>query len=409
MLEITDVLRESKHTILRISNPLTPDDKHRLSRLASRLHDSYLSFLPYVNRNYIHPPYGDLHPITQLYQHLQTYHVKLNSLLYDDPLRLPRQVLRFQEHFNSSRVEACHALLNEALQMTERACSSQVPMPSHRLLYEELLSLATHLPYLEIDNNPSNDYLSLSTDTDDITLECPDTGCSEDLGPFLIEIRFPSNSKPRYQTIALEPNPPADDSIITHPHVSGDIPCLGDMSSTLRRCLYSGYLVESFAILDTCLNTYTPHGAYRSLDTWHSAGHCDVCGNTISSEDSLYYCDHCGTVLCSDCSFYCESCIRDFCEEHILTCGFCGEYVCRSCSSPCEVCGDTLCENCLSSCSNCGRTLCENCKTDEHLCPDCQEELDDRRREEEEDATSQEEDEVEDETEEGANQTNQAV
>lgn len=411
MLEIVNVERGGL-TTLRLSQPLTPSDKHFLSRLASRIQDSYSSLIPSMNRDLFYSPYDTTHPLYQLIQTLSTCRFKLDQMRYSGLRYLPQRTERLLDYFNPAREERCHALISEFISMTNLAASSILPMPTHLDIYRELLTLLNGWPSLEIRSEleSSEKQLTLAVETRPIYLECPDTGCSEDLGPFLIEIRFPSDSKPRYQTIALEPNPPADDSSITHPHVSGDIPCLGDMSSTLRRCLYSGYLVESFAILDTCLNTYTPHGAYRSLDQWRSVGRCESCSSSISDSDRLYYCHSCGCTLCEDCTFNCEECNRDFCDTHIRGCS-CGRCICPDCISSCDSCGDYVCEACATYCDNCGRILCENCKTDEHLCPDCQEELDDRRKEEEEeeDATSQEEDEVEDETEEEANQTNQAV
>jgi hypothetical protein len=411
MLETIDVIRSSRVTTLRLSQPLTPSDKHFLSRLASRIQDSYSSLIPSMNRDLFYSPYDTTHPLYQLIQTLSTCRFKLDQMRYSGLRYLPQRAERLLDYFNPAREERCHGLLSEFLSMINQAVSSTLPMPTHLDIYRELLALAAHWTCLEITHRPGEGKTILCAKSDPITLECPDTGCSEDFGPFLIKLRFFSSPvKPDFETVALEPNSPEEDSNLTHPHVSDNTPCLGEMSAVFRRCLNSGLLSEAFDILDTCLHTYTRHGAYRSLDQWRSVGRCESCDSSISDSDRLYYCHSCGCTLCEDCSFYCESCNRDFCYTHIRRCS-CGRYLCPDCISSCEYCGDYVCDSCATSCDNCGRTLCENCKTDEHLCPDCQEELDERRKaeEEEEDATSQEEDEVEDETEEEANQTNQAI
>ncbi len=226
----------------------------------------------------------------------------------------------------------------------------QKETPKLPVLVDELDALEGEFGDIEFDASKN----TISVVTEPITLE------DIYLGPFKIQLELNKldhlyyNSP--YHVIALEPNPPATDDAVTHPHVSSEKLCEGDGSAAIRAALEEGRMCDFFTIVRSILNTYSPDSPYVSLDNWDGAA-CHDCGCTMSSEDS-YFCDHCEHDYCSDCSTYCRHC---------------EETVCLGCSGQCSYCEEMLCRDCVSGCEKCGELFCPSCLKDD-LCPNCREE-----------------------------------
>lgn len=79
----------------------------------------------------------------------------------------------------------------------------------------------------------------------------------------------------------------------------------------------------------------------------------------VMDHESVYYCSHCDSAVCDECSKVCATC---------------GEIVCGECASHCNLCECSLCPECArTKCGECESTCCASCITD-GLCPDCKEE-----------------------------------
>lgn len=190
----------------------------------------------------------------------------------------------------------------------------------------KLFTLVAELEQLEqdcgpIDYNSEKDAISIVTES--IELE------EVYLGSFKIELHLKQlkdlyKDSP-YYVIALDPNPAAVDSNVTHPHVSSEKVCEGDGSVTIRAALEQGRLSDFFTIVTSILNTYNPDSPYVNLHEWDGTP-CYDCGYTMSSDNS-YFCPFCDYDYCEECSTYCRSC---------------DETTCLSCANECPVCGEMV-------------------------------------------------------------------
>jgi len=195
---------------------------------------------------------------------------------------------------------------------------------------------------------------ALSVVTESITLE----GIA--LGPFKIQLELNKldqlySSSP-YRVIALEPNPAATDSAVTHPHVNCEKLCEGEGSAAIKTAIEEGRICDFFTLVRSILHTYGADSPYVSLDDWYGTS-CYDCGYTVSSEDR-YYCYRCEHDYCADCSSYCQRC---------------EETVCLGCGGQCSGCEEFLCLNCVSKCEQCEELFCESCLED-GICQNCREE-----------------------------------
>ena len=168
-----------------------------------------------------------------------------------------------------------------------------------------------------------------------------------------------------YRVIALEPNPAATDSSITHPHVNAEKLCEGEGSAAIRAAIEEGRICDFFTLVRSILNTYSADSPYVPLADWDGTS-CYDCGYTVSSEDR-YYCYRCEHDYCSDCSSYCHKC---------------EETVCLGCGGQCSGCEEFLCLNCVSKCQECEGMFCESCLED-GMCENCREELENEDEQEE--------------------------
>jgi hypothetical protein len=236
--------------------------------------------------------------------------------------------------------------------------------PRHRkaetlsVIVGELRQLQDEFGDVEFDKSEN----AISVITESITLE----GIA--LGPFkiLLELnkldQLYSNSP--YRVIALDPNPAATDSSITHPHVNAEKLCEGDGCAAVRAAIEEGRICDFFILVRSILNTYSADSPYVALDDWYGTP-CYDCGRTVSSEDR-YFCYRCEHDYCSDCSSYCHKC---------------EETVCLGCGGLCTNCEEFACSNCISRCEQCDEMFCDSC-LEEGLCKNCREELENEDEEE---------------------------
>lgn len=255
---------------------------------------------------------------------------------------------RLERRLRMAVGEASQRLAEAAVTVDRSA--PQVPRVSH--LLAEFRQLEAEFGELSFDAK----LRSVSVTTEPITLE------DVYLGPFEIRLYLGELSTvngPRpYEAFALEPNPPAGEQHVTHPHVSDDRVCEGDAAPAIRFALHSGSLCEFFLLVNAVLTTYNAGSPYVSLENWHGT-RCTDCGDRIDSEDA-YSCQRCGDELCSSCAGCCDRC---------------DSYACGNCGRTCPSCDEFTCERCLTRCSGCRRQICEGC-LDGELCSDCHEQLD---------------------------------
>ena len=246
--------------------------------------------------------------------------------------------------------------ISQIKQLTE---GPQKKTPKLSLLVDELGQVQEEFGNLDFDKAEN----AVSIVTEPITLD------DVPLGPFRIQLELDKLSelyKDRpYRVIALNPNPPATDEEVTHPHVSGERLCEGDGCVAIRSALEQGRLSDFFTLVRSILNTYNPDSPYVSLDDW-SGESCYDCGYVMSREDT-YYCYYCEHDYCSQCSTYCHQC---------------EETACLGCSSQCPHCEELVCKNCISKCTECEELCCESCLEDDH-CPNCKEEMEKENEEQE--------------------------
>ena len=306
--------------------------------------------------------------------------MKLQDERYPEILnRLAKFVSQFQELGSESRklemsltrnwhlaAERCcsraHRLLGDISyavsrirQLTEEPHKK---IPKLSLLVEELNQLQQEFGDIDFDKGGN----TLSVVTEPIELE------GIYLGPFRIQLELNKLSElfrgSPYYCVALEPNPAATASEVTHPHVSNEQLCEGDGAITIRTALEEGRLCDFFTMVRSILNTYNPDSPYISLGDWDGSP-CYDCGYTTSSEDA-YFCYHCDNEYCSECSTYCP---------------FCEEAVCLGCAAKCSYCDETVCPECITECPECGSLCCKSCLEDD-MCPNCKEDKETEENEE---------------------------
>ena len=227
------------------------------------------------------------------------------------------------------------------------------PVPPLRDLLGELDQLESEFGGWDLDAPASE----LSVTTEPIRLE------GVDLGPFTIRLRL---GQPITQLMgrlcwveALEPNPAASNQEVTHPHVSGEAVCVGDVGPELIRALRSGRVCDFFLMIRSILTTYNPDSPYVPLDEWYGEP-CADCGR--STNEDGHYC--------------CEACDRRVCDDCISGCPHCDTSICFGCVTMCHHCKESSCAECLTACNDCGALVCPDC-TEDDLCPTCLENLHD--------------------------------
>ena len=224
-------------------------------------------------------------------------------------------------------------------------------LPSEQEIVDDLLALSAEFEEVRIDLENK----SVAVETQSIVLQ------DIDLGSFRVVLEWTKLRQYRpYRVIALEPNPAASKSGVTHPHVREEELCEGDGHSAIRQALHQGRILDFFLLVRQILENYTPNNAYVKLDEWEGR-ECNDCGNLIREEGNRFCCERCGEDICRDCATRCDDCGDYFCADHIGTCRSCNESFCRGCLAVCRQCHEKFCKECL----------------DDQTCPECRREAED--------------------------------
>ncbi|MHC4116688.1 MAG: hypothetical protein ACYSWO_04190 [Planctomycetota bacterium] len=300
----------------------------------------------------------------------------VSKLKYDHHLELARQLAGFIGHFEQLNRESRKmtiALRRNWLAAADRCrtcAGSRLNDVSYSIsrvkrlleaprkktatlsvIVDELRQLQDEFGAVEFERSEN----TLSVTTESITLE----GIA--LGPFKIQLELNKldqlYSGSPYSVIALEPNPAATDSAVTHPHVNCEKLCEGEGSAAIRAAIEEGRINDFFTLVRSILNTYGADSPYVGLDDWYGTP-CYDCGYTVSSEDR-YFCYRCEHDYCADCSSYCQRC---------------EETVCLGCGGHCAGCEEFLCSGCVSKCDQCEELFCGSCLED-GMCQNCREEM----------------------------------
>ena len=216
--------------------------------------------------------------------------------------------------------------------------TSERPQPvSLRDIYQELAALRR-----EFDDCSCHGKRKLiSVTTERIELD------GTDLGPFKIRLDWREllEERPAYQVIALDPNPAACNSGVTHPHVQDDAVCEGEGQQPIRRALREVRLLDFFVIVANLLRTYNAESPYVALEDWYGV-ECTDCGRS-ADEDARWTCEACQTNVCGECVVNCADCDGGMCHDCVAPCGGCGEQHCNRCLGRCSHCREEHCESCL--------------------------------------------------------------
>ncbi len=222
-------------------------------------------------------------------------------------------------------------------------------LPTARGILDELKGLRDEFDSVEFDLRQKQ----IRITTEPIVLE------ELSLGPFQIELDFKRKSNgltAGYRVIAIEPNPAASNSSVTHPHVHSDTLCEGDGHMAIYRALASGRLYDFFMVVANVLRSYNPSSPHVSIAQWLGIK-CEGCGDTVREDDSSY-CSRCESTFCGDCSNCCNDCDSSFCSDCMSSCPGCHERVCSGCLSECKGCETEYCSRCLK------QERCNACETE---------------------------------------------
>lgn len=244
---------------------------------------------------------------------------------------------------------ASHCRVNlECLAMRRR----RRRFPSMRELVGELEALRAEFGGWSFE--PKEESLSVATEP--VELE------GVPLGPFRIRLdlkRLPfMETRPVYKVIALEPNPPAWNKSITHPHVRNDLLCEGGANSAIETALIEGRLHDFFLLVAAVLRNYNRASPFARLESWDGVP-CADCGN-VTAEEDRYTCQSCEQEFCDGCSSACKECDTVACLSCLSRCQGCGGSVCGDCLKACRACGEAYCESCLE------KGVCDSCREDSH-------------------------------------------
>ncbi len=200
---------------------------------------------------------------------------------------------------------------------------------SLRELHADLLGLFDEFSTVEPDLRGR----TLSVITEPVVLE------DVYLGPFRIELELDSGENGfRYDVIAIDPNPPASDEDVTHPHVRDNCLCEGEGILPIRRALSEGRLSDFFQIVTQILHSYNPGSAYVALGEWMGVS-CTACGASVC-DDERTSCSRTCDPLCYECAVTCPDCDQDFSPDLVERCQKCDEDHCNRCLD------EGLCHDC---------------------------------------------------------------
>lgn len=254
------------------------------------------------------------------------------------------------EHVRRRLAGALETLLHD-IRRTIRQCAEQpvaVIRPSLRLVVDDLAALETEFDDVGFDLLGRQLWVVTGPiELDDVAL-----------GRFQIRLHWGRLGESRpYVVEALDPNPAATDSGVTHPHVNDEALCEGYGKGAIRAALDEGRFLDFFLLVRQILETYNPSSAYVRIQDWVGTT-CVDCGSTTDRDEAIL-CEHCESDLCSDCG---------------SGCGDCGRINCSECRTVCHGCEADYCRRCLRACDACGESFCQECRTD-GLCEPCRENL----------------------------------
>ena len=273
--------------------------------------------------------------------------------------RLQRQIeLARQHHWRravahltedlASTLGDCRLEVESALRALQSRPTKR-PVSSASDIYRDILALSDEFEDVKIDM----DAHELSVTTDCIELE------HVTLGDFRIRLDWQliDNSAQPYRIVALDPNPAATRSDVTHPHIQDEQLCEGEGRAAIRAALAGCRLHDFFMLVSQLLHTYGRGSGYVELDNWDGAS-CADCGDSMSHDDA-YGCQRCGSEVCDDCRQLCGTCEESFCSGCLDRCSKCDIKFCSSCLAKCPVCGKEFCEDCRED------DLCHSCHQDQ--------------------------------------------
>jgi hypothetical protein len=246
------------------------------------------------------------------------------------------------------------------------ADSDEIKLPKLADIFADLLQIEDEFGELGFGCNAK----TVSVITDPVILDGLALGTFE--VRLLVDQIGKLYTKSPYEVIALEPNPAATDSNVTHPHVSGEKVCEGDGHVAINKAIEEGRLCDFFVMVTKILQTYNPDSPYVSLDDWQGIS-CYDCGCTVSGDD-CYYCEYCDRDYCSQCSTYCQRCDTT---------------VCLGCAYGCPACNEPVCRDCTATCKECDETFCKDCLTEKGICKDCEEQRRDNQNEEQKEESTE--------------------
>jgi hypothetical protein len=260
-------------------------------------------------------------------------------------LPLAADRLRSRLHDDLYRV---HQVAAELVQLKRDAAPP--PPPSLEALLADLGELRSEFASAAFD--AGEDQITIRTEP--IVLD------AVALGPFQIELHLARLAREPgsgcFRCVALEPNPAAGNSSVTHPHVSDGTLCAGDAFESIQLALSQGRVCDAFLLVAGVLRAYNPGSPYVSLEEWEGAD-CPECSAAVRRRDDLYHC---------------EDCDRDVCDGCMGQCDVCDGSCCHACLERDPVSQRECCPNCRQTCSTCGRTV-DTDRFDEpsQLCPEC--------------------------------------
>lgn len=235
----------------------------------------------------------------------------------------------------------------------------RVELPSVQNIHADLVQADQEFPALIY----YSDRHTLAVQTEAIELD------GVYLGPFEVQLHVPGLAErpnSAFRVVALDPQPAACNTAVTHPHVSEEHLCAGDAGTAMHAALVSGRICDFFTLARSVLTTYNADSPYVPLDTWFGVA-CYECGYAMPADETSW-CRMCEQDFCNDCVSFCRSCEETTCLSCIGTCTACEEPICLSCLERCPVCEEPVCQACLTVCPECERPLCQLC-LDEEQCP----------------------------------------
>ncbi|MCI0361663.1 MAG: hypothetical protein L0211_24530 [Planctomycetaceae bacterium] len=218
-------------------------------------------------------------------------------------------------------------------QLSATARSPRIAGPGQILA--DLLALENEFESVQIDLKEG----TVTAQTEPIELE------GLWLGPFNVRLWWERlGLRPAYEVIAIDPQYPARDDSVTHPHVQERQLCEGEATLPIKAALTEGRLFDFFLLVRQTLQTYNESSPYVRISEWDGR-HCKDCGWSMDAE-SASTCGRCDEHVCDECSRYCRSCDR---------------YACSACTEECAECENTFCSECLTLDTKTRRLLCQSC------------------------------------------------